>query len=163
MMNALKKMYKGTKHAVIHQGPSALGEAAVYGGASYIFGQIHGRYREKAAVKIAGYEVPVSILAGVACKAASMAVPANAKLAGVHIGAQLNNVGNAGVGAFFHGMGVGHGMKASGRKLYILESGKAAPAALGDLKQTDVVGSLPPAPKGAYLSTEDLRGLARNG
>lgn len=124
------------------------------------FGYIHGRYREKAAVKILGRTIPINLLAGIAGKAAAVAGAAMSRgePAWIH---HVNAIGDAGLTTYFFADGVARGTKKAGRKIYLLDQGAAAPANLGGLRQTDVVGEIPPAVGGAFLDLEELQQLAR--
>ncbi len=130
---------------------------AEYAGASYLFGYVQNAYPQHARV----HGVPVDLAAGVAAKAASflltmMGVSGKVGSARSH----LDVVGNAGIGAYFHTLGSGHGFNKSGRVRAVLPAGsvgklnKAVPEAT-------ILGVSARAPKGDLLTASDLMSLAR--
>lgn len=130
----------------------ALGEGIAYAGASYGFGYLQNRYRERA--QIMG--VPADLAVGMVAKVA--AVFGGRYLKGFH--GVVDTVANAGVGAFFHTMGSGHGGRASGLKRFVVPASdvdkvkKAIPSAT-------ILGEIPRQTQGAWLSTKDLAELSR--
>lgn len=128
-------------------------ESVEYGAASYGFGYLQSRYR----ASVMG--VPVELLAGVAGKALvlggeMMGLPSSkfGKVLSVAM-PHVDVVANAGIGAYFHTLGVGHGAKAAAA----LPAGKAPTKALG----TTVLGAIPKAPHGDFLSAAELAEMAR--
>lgn len=131
-------------------------ETAEYGAASYAFGYLANRYRDKAKV----FGVRTDLAVGVGLKVVALAgdyfgIPAISAL-----DHHLNTIGNAGVGAYFHTLGAGHGSRASGVKRVLIKSGdidkvkKVVPDA-------EIIGQIGAAPAGAYLSEQKLREMAR--
>lgn len=137
---------------------SGLGIAASGG-----LGYLHGKYREKASVKlpVANIEVPANLAVGVVGKLVAVGMSAHSR-GRSKAAVILNTVANAGLYSHFYSLGVAKGTKDSGRKVYILESSGKAPASLGDLRQTEVVGDIPPAVGGRILSDEELAEMARS-
>lgn len=121
-------------------------ESVEYGAASYGFGYLQSRYRSS----VMG--VPVELLAGVAGKAL---VLVGGEMMGLlpAVMPHVDVVANAGIGAYFHTLGVGHGAKAAAA----LPAGKAPTKALG----TTVLGAIPKAPHGDFLSASELAEMAR--
>ena len=130
---------------------------AEYAAAAFAFGYIQNAYPDKA--RIAG--VPTDLGVGVAAKAASLVVTLLGK-GGVLAKARphLDIVGNAGIAAYFHTLGAGHGFKKSGRVRAILPAGseaalsKAVPAAT-------IMGVAANTQPKDLLSSADLAKLAR--
>lgn len=126
---------------------------AEYAAASYGFGYLQNAFPGKA--KIAG--VPADLAAGVAAKALSIL----STLSG-HGGAlrpHLDVIGNAGLGAYFHTLGSGHGFKKSGRVRAILPAGAAAKLQAA-VPESTIFGVQSRAPHGDVLTADDLAKLA---
>jgi hypothetical protein len=152
-MSYLDRMspFRGRKaHAVF----SEVGGLAVYGGASYGFGYLQNRYRERASV--AG--VPADLAAGAGLSAISLI----GDLLGWHGGmmAFTRDVGRAGVGSFMHTLGAGHGGGASGMTRVLVHSKDVAKVRAA-LPNATILGEISKAPPGALLSTGELLDLAR--
>ena len=154
-MGALAKITAGVKHVdlrhksgLLHHGV----ETAEYIGASYALGRIHGHYRDRAKLK----NIPLNLLVGVGGKFLAVVGDAFGLPATHH----LNTVANAGLGSYFHALGVAHGTQSSGRKVYVLPPGAPAPAGLPAGTET-VLGDLGKAPRGRYLSRDEINELAR--
>lgn len=116
-------------------------EAVEYGAASYGFGYLQSRYRSQ----VLG--VPVELAAGVLGKAV---VLVGGEVMGLLPGPMkhVDVVANAAIGCYFHTLGVGHGAKASA-------------GALPGKKGTTVLGAIPKAPHGDFLSARELAEMAR--
>lgn len=147
-------LYPGRKSGKLYKVSQAVANAGVYAGASYGFGYVQNRYRDRA--KVMG--VPVDLAVG-----AALTVGA---LAGDLVGFDnllmplARDVGHAGLGAFFHTLGAGKGAQASGvRRLLIKESD--VPKARAAIPDAVVLGAIPQAPHGDVLSAKDLADLAR--
>jgi len=125
-----------------------------YAGASYLFGYAKHRWRDKAHV----FGVPVDLLAGLVAKTASVA----ALLAGKFEEAvpHLDALGNAGVGAFFHTLGAARGAEASGMRRLLIPASDVQKAKAA-LPNATILGEIPKAPPGDYLSAADLVRMAR--
>jgi hypothetical protein len=94
-------------------------------GASLGFGFVKGYYREKAAFK----GVPVDALVG--GLALVGAVVAETMSSGrSNLAPHLNALGDAGLQSYLNSIGASLGAKKSGRKVYVLDAGAKAPAAL---------------------------------
>ena len=132
----------------------SLVEAAEYVGASYGFGYLQNRYREKASLM----GVPADLLAGVGLKAAALAADVMGKSGGV--ACLASTVGNAGLGAYFHTLGAGHGAQASGVKRLLI-SDKDVAKARAALPNATILGEIPKAPHGDFLSAAELAEMAR--
>lgn len=135
---------------------SNLVETAEYGAASFGFGFIQNKYR---GASIKG--VPVDVLAGVGLKAAALAMEAFGGRMSSRIGAHVNVLGNAGIGAFFHTLGAGAGMKSAGVNRLLLPQGYSAQAAKKMIPGSEILGGIAPAPKGDFLSSAELAAMAR--
>lgn len=127
---------------------------AEYGGASYLFGYLQNAFPGRA--RIAG--VPADLAAGVALKALSL----GCSMFGVAGGARphLDVVGNAGIGAYFHTLGSGHGFTKSGRTRAVLPAGSANKLRAA-VPEATILGVNAKAPAGDLLTSADLAALAR--
>lgn len=134
--------------------PTAI-EGAEYAGASFAFGYIMNRYREKASVG----PMPLDLGLGLAATAVSVGLEMWGK--GKRIAPHLKRVGFAGLGAFSHTAGSGLGAQASGvkRLLVSAEDVKKVQAALPG--KVTVLGAIPKAPKGDFLTPSQLMEMAR--
>jgi len=126
---------------------------AEYGAFSYGFGYLQNAYPGKA--RIMG--VPADLAVGVAAKAASIA----STLFGIAGASRphLDVLGNAGIGAYFHTLGSGHGFKKSGRVRAILPASAAAKLAAA-VPESTIFGVAARAPQGDLLTADDLSRLA---
>ncbi len=125
-----------------------------YGAASYGLGYVKNRWRDKAHVK----GVPVDLAGGIVLKLASLAMQLSNK--GTGLAPHLDTVGNAGVGAFFHTLGSSHGAAASGLRRLLIPASDVAKAKAA-LPNATILGEIPKAPPGDYLSSADLQRMAR--
>lgn len=150
-MSYLDRLHKG-RGVMPH-----LVETVEYAGAAYGFGYLQNRYREKASV----LGMPVDLLAGVVLKGAALSSELLGKGASGWMTSLANNVGNAGVGAFFHTMGAGHGAHAAGVKRMLLTSAADVAKAKAALPGATILGEIPKAPHGDFLSAAELAELAR--
>src|SRR6266702_270088 len=123
-------------------------------GAIAAFGYVTNKYREK----VTFYGGHGDLLAGFVLKAAAVAGAVMGK--GGNLLPHLNNVGDAGLMAWAHAIGSGWGAQSSGvKRLLIKESDlKKAKAALPD---ATVLGEIPKAPHGRFMSAAELASLAR--
>lgn len=131
-------------------------ETVEYGAASFGFGFLQNKYRG-ASVK----GVPMDILAGVGLKAAALLMETYGGATASHVGSHVNVLGNAGVGAFFHTLGAGAGMKSAGVNRLLLPPGYPAQAAKKAIPGSEILGGISPAPKGDFLSSAELAAMAR--
>ena len=148
-MSYLAKLQRASKKVgLLHN----VVETAEYVGASYVFGYAQNRWREQASIK----GVPADLAAGITLKAASLVLDLIGK--GHNVSSHINVVGNAGLGAFFHTMGSGHGGEKGGVKRLLVSSADAERVKkLG----VTVLGDLGKAAPGAYLSARDLHAMAQ--
>lgn len=150
----LDRLYPGRRHGTGHEVFKAALDVAEYGGASYAFGYLQNRYRERASVM----GVPLDLAAGAGLTAAALLCDLKGWCSGlVPI---VRNVGHAGVGAYFHTMGAGHGAKASGVKRLLVHE-KDVGKVKAVLPDATVLGAIPRAPHGDFLSASELAALAR--
>lgn len=159
---ALSYMHKHTSGIVKKKPYDSVGanllHTAEVAAAAEGFGYLHGRYREEASIK----GVPLNLVAGLGLKAVVLGaglLSRGSEMPGW--ASHVDAVALAGLGSYMFADGVARGTKAAGRSIFILESGAARPKDMGGLKQTDVVGALPQAVGGAYLSADDLRAARR--
>lgn len=126
---------------------------AEYAGASYLFGYVQNAFPGRA--RIAG--VPADLAVGVAAKAASLlsTLTGTMGVARPH----LDVLGNAGLGAYFHTLGSGHGFKKSGRVRAVLPATAAAKLRQA-VPESTIFGVESKAPKGDLLTADDLARLA---
>lgn len=151
MKNYLARLNKG-KLGVVSRN---IVEAGAYGAASYGYGFIQNKYREKASVK----GIPADAIAGTGFKIISIAMQCMGKDGVVASGVDI--LGNAGIGAFCHTLGAGHGAKSSGVvRLLINERDKAK--ALAAIPGATVLAGTGQAPTGAFLSQDKLRAMANS-
>lgn len=157
---ALTKMHRSVTHLARTGG---IGGEMINGVESYAYGRglgyLHGKYRDQTSIK----GVPMELYGGIAAKALSIAATlmSHGRGAGGFLGDRLSTAGTVALGAYGYLHGVEDGTKASGRKVFILEAGAAAPKEMGGLKQTDMLGAIDPAVGGAVLSTEGLIDFVR--
>jgi hypothetical protein len=153
MKKYLQRLYPGAKRSIV--------DIAVYGGASYAFGYVENRYREKASVM----GVPASLAAGVALTAGSLL---STFVGGGRIGGLVHkivpyaqDIGLAGLGAYFHTLGAGKGAQHSGVARIMVDQKDVAKVKAVVPKST-LLGEIPAAPHGDFLSSRDLANLARS-
>lgn len=127
---------------------------AEYAGASYLFGYVQNAFPGRARL----FGLPADLLTGVVAKAASLGLTLAGAARGVR--PHLDTVGNAGIGAYFHTLGSGHGFKKSGRVRAILPAGSVAKLQAA-VPESTIFGVDARAPKGDLLSTADLVRLAQ--
>ena len=138
-----------------HPVSGALTGMALYGAASYGFGYAKTRWHNKAQVM----GVPVDILAGVVLKGAALAGMFMGKAEGLV--PHLDTLGNAGIGAFLHTYGAAHGAAASGMRRLLIPASDVQKAKAA-LPNATVLGEIPKAPPGDFLSTAELQAMARS-
>ena len=150
----LSKLYPGAKITAV--------DVAIYGGASYGFGYIENKYREKASVM----GVPVSAVAGGALVVGSLLSSVFLKGGGrvaryVRMAAPYaNDIGLAGLGAYLHTLGAGKGAQ-HGDVARIAVDKKDVAKVRAAVPKSTLLGEIPPAPHGDWLSSKDLANLAR--
>jgi hypothetical protein len=148
MKNYLSRLYPGAK--------VALKDVAVYGLASYGFGYVENRYRDKASVM----GVPVSAVAGGALVLGSLVASVSGGSKLKRVVPYAYDVGLAGLGAYLHTLGAGHGAQHSGVSRIMVDQKDVAKVKAVVPKST-LLGEIPAAPHGDYLSSKDLANLAR--
>lgn len=128
---------------------------AVYGGASFGFGYLQQRYRQKASL----LGVPADLAAGVGLTALSMVAGGARGVVGSLLVPLARDVGRAGVGAFFHTWGSGAGAKAGGVARLLIQQSDVAKAKAA-LPNATILGVSQKAPPGDWMSARELRALA---
>lgn len=121
--------------------------------ASLLFGYGKGYYREKFVYKGFGYDLWAGAAATVLGAIFSAASNGNS-VAALH----LERVGDAGVGSYLNSIGAAMGAKKAGRVVQVLSGGKALPGlgARTGVLGNDVVGMIPAAMGGTYLSADEI-------
>lgn len=146
----------GKKGGVAHTVGGEVLDLAVYGVASYGLGYLTGKYREKSL--LFGGRVPLDFAAGLAFTALGGYMGWSGH--GEAFAGLVGDVGKAGIGAWAHTHGVGDGTKASGVKRLLVQEKDLAKARAA-LPDAVVLGGIPPAKHGAFLSPERLQDLAK--
>ena len=125
---------------------------------SAAFGFIKGYYRERSLI---GGVIPVDLLAGAVCTLASAGLEIWSQ-GQSNIAPHLGAIGDSGMTSYFNSLGAAWGAKMSKRTVYVLNEGAAAPAALAGMQTppASVLGELPQAVGGAYLSAEEIAHFA---
>lgn len=155
-MSVFHHLYPGKKHSTGHEVYKATVDAGVYAAASYGFGYVQGRYREKASL----FGIPADLFAGVVLSGGALVAGDLLGYIPEGINPIVAAVGHAGLGAWAHTHGAGAGAEKSGvRRLLIQEKDVAkAKAALPDAQ---FLGDIPKAGPGDFLSARELANLAR--
>lgn len=146
-MSYLKKFSQGvTSKSFMKSAVGNVARTVEYAGASAAFGYIQSRYRSQ----VMG--VPVELAAGVVGKAV---VLFGGEAMGLlpSVMPHVDVISNAALGAWAHTLGVGYGAK----QVAALPPGKAPTKELG----TTVLGAIPKAPRGDFLSAAELAEMAR--
>ena len=132
-------------------------EGAEYFAASYGYGYVQNRFRERAAVG----PVPLDLLAGGVFKAASIGLNLWSKKAGklAKAAPYANVLGNAGIAAFGHTLGAGAGAKASGVTRLVLAHHTDLATVKKVLPTATILGEIPKAPVGDFLTPAELERL----
>lgn len=133
-------------------------ETVEYAGASYAYGYFLSKHREKASI----FGVPADLAVGAGLKL--LAFGAEMFGHGAALAPHANVLGNAGIGAYMHTLGSGKGAGDSGVKRIAVAPGTspgAVKTAMRGLPGSTVLGDLPKAPRGDFLSARDLADLAR--
>lgn len=151
-MRYLEKYYPGRRHGTVNNLVGAAVGVLVYGGASYGFGYAQNKYREKASL----FGVPADLLTGAVLTGAS----ALGLLGHGTIGHLGHDIGKAGVGAFFHTLGAGHGGAASGLTRAVVPKNQVSKLRAA-VPSATILGEIPKAPHGDFLKPGDLAVLAR--
>lgn len=159
-MSFLKKLSK--LNPAGHGVAARATEAAEYFGASFLAGYAQNKYRDKASV--AG--VPVDLAAGGALKLLGLGVDLlgggkwnRGWRATVH--SQAHILGNVGLAAFGHTLGAGLGASQSGVTRVLVEKKDVAKVKAA-IPGAVVIGEIPKAPPGDYLSASQLAEMARH-
>ena len=156
---ALTKVTRGIGHIARRGGlvGTAIESVEAYGIGRGL-GYVHGKYRDQTDIK----GVPIELYGGIGAKVAGILATLYGGHMGGMVGEHLNLAGTVALGSLGYAHGVADGTKSSGRKVYVLDAGQAAPKELGGLRLTDVLG-IDPAVGGAYLSADELAEWARQG
>jgi hypothetical protein len=144
----------------LHSGRS-LAALAVDKGEKYAaaaaFGFLKGYYREKAMF----LGQPVDLLAGLGLTVAGAVVNMYSE-GRSNIAPHLERIGDAGMMSYFNSMGAAYGNKAAGRVVSVSPAGamlpRGATPVLGELPS--VIGEIPPAVAGAYLTADEIARFA---
>lgn len=150
------KMSKLSSHPQAAYGHGLVGDlvtTAEYAGASYLFGYVQNAFPGRA--RILG--VPADLVTGVTAKAASLVLTLVGKAGAAR--PHLDVLGNAGIGAYFHTLGSGHGFSKSGRVRAILPAA-SADKLLKAVPESTIFGVAARAPQGDLLTSADLARLA---
>lgn len=120
-------------------------------GASLGFGFLKGYYREKASIK--GVPVEAIVGGGAVLGSVILEIMSGGRSS---LAPHLNAIGDAGLQSYLNSIGASMGAKKSGRKVYVLDAGAAAPKTLPP--GMVAVGALPQAVAGAgqYLTQEQI-------
>lgn len=122
-------------------------------GAALGFGFLKGYYREKMLI---GGKVPADLAVGVVATLAGAGLDIFT-MGRSGLSSHLHAVGDTGVQSYLNSIGAAWGAKKSGRTVYVLDEGAKAPAQLpAGMAATQVVGAIPQAVGGAYLSPEEI-------
>lgn len=140
----------GLLNAALHETAGA----AVYSGASFGFGYVQNRYREKASLG----GVPADLLAGGLLTGAAFVGDWFNKGKGFTPLARA--IGHAGLGSFFHTLGAGLGAEKSGVKRLLISEADVAKAKAA-LPNATILGVSEKAPTGDFLSATELAAMAR--
>ncbi len=152
-MSYLDRLYPGKKHGTVPRLIHEAVETAEFVGASYGFGYLQGRYREKASVLGA----PADLVAGVAAKVVSLGLSLWGK--GEMLSPHVNVLGNAGLAAYFHTHGVGAGSQKAGIKRILVHESDVAKVKKV-LPDATVLGAIGKAPHGDMLTPDMIQSLA---
>lgn len=129
-------------------------EGAEYFAASYGYGYVQNRFRERAAVG----PIPLDLLAGGVFKAAAIGCGIWCKKGSALAKSTpyTNVMGNAGIAAFGHTLGAGAGAKASGVTRLLLANHSDLAAVKKVLPNSTILGEIPKAPHGDFLTPSEL-------
>jgi hypothetical protein len=124
-------------------------------GASLAFGYIKGYYRERAQLR----GIPIELAAGVAGLAGS-ALFSLFSSGRSDVAPHFERIGDAGMQGYLNSVATSWGTTKSGRQVMVLDQGAGARAQIpGKVKQS-VVGDIPPAMGGAYLTPDQIANFA---
>src|SRR5579871_259834 len=129
-----------------------IGKGEKYAGAA-LFGYLKGYYREKTLVN----GVPVDLLAGVALTAGSVLSQAMSGGRSKYA-CHMDSLGDAGLMSYFNSLGAVYGTKKSGRQVVVGPSTAKAPPGFNP---TTVMGSLPQAVGGAFLTPDEVAAYSK--
>lgn len=158
-MGHLDKLVRGDgQHAKMHKHPLVhnLMSTGEYAAGSYAFGYLQNRYREKAS--LAG--IPADLLAGAALKVVAIGTNLTSNKWARRLAPHANTFGNAGIGAFFHTLGAGHGAQASGVKRLLISEADV-PKAKAALPNATILGVDKETRPRDVLSARELADMAR--
>lgn len=115
--------------------------------ASFGFGALMGHYRDSMVWRGIGADLWIG--AGLTAASAAMLIASGGRS---NLAPHLERIGDAGVMAYFHGRGASWGSKQAGHSVQVIE----APKKPGALPAPTVVGSIPEAARGSFLSAEEI-------
>lgn len=150
-MNFLKKMTNFNSAMSVRQGADlfhgrSIGALAVdkaeRSAAAFGFGYIKGYYRDRAMVM----GQPLDLVAGVGLTAlgAVLSMASNGKSA---LAPHIERVGDAGLASYFNSIGAAMGAKAAGTQVQVVK---------GLDSHVSILGEIPPAVHGSYLTADEI-------
>ncbi len=137
----------GKKSGAVHE----VVETVEYAAASWGFGYLQGRFRERASIG----PVPADLGVGLGLKI--LALAGNILGKGGKVLPHMHLIGNAGIGAYMHTHGVGAGSQKSGVKRLLVNAADVAKVQK-ILPDVTVLGAIPKAPPGDFLICRRSRG-----
>ncbi len=119
--------------------------------AAYGFGMAKGYYRDKAFVM----GQPIDLVLGALLTAGGALF--NAYSGGrSQLAPHMERIGDAGMMSYFNSLGAGHGTSKSGRMVAVLPAGSAGSKIAGLSPGAHILGTIPPASGGDYLTAEEI-------
>lgn len=153
------RMYPGRKGTLMHSAVHEAAHVAVTGAAIAGAGYLANRYREKHLMGM-----PVDLAGGVGGTVAALLASRFARGKVAKLVPLLRAAGHAGLYSWAHTLGAGMGAQAAGVQRMIIGPG-ASPAAVKQKLAgagVSVLGQIPKAPHGDWLSDKQLLNLARS-
>lgn len=136
---AVYQLKRGASHRLVKYGSAAA------------FGYVKGTGKR------AFHGVPIDAGVGLAALATSVFLTIKSHGRSI-IGSYAGDVADAGIMSYLNSIGAAYGAKSSGRKVYVLEAGAKPPAGL---KPVDVMGELPQAVGGSFLSAAEIQNFSQ--
>jgi len=154
-MSVLDTLVPGKRGGKFHNIGTEMARTVVYGSVFYGLGFAQNKWKDKAKVG----RVPADMALGLGGTGLGLL----ATLFGVGRGVQpwLWEGGRIGLAAFGHALGAGHGGQSAGQARVLMPK-KDVAKALAAVPGAVVVGAIPPAPTGDWLSVQDLRSLSKS-
>lgn len=125
-------------------------------GAAFLYGAAKGYYGERFLWRGHGLDAWTGAGALLASSVLTVFSGGRSKLA-----PHLERIGDAGVMSALGSVGAAWGLSKAGRSVAVLSPGKNAGAGAGLPGKRAVVGAIPPAARGPYLSREDMLNFSR--